>query len=341
MANDPIANGCPSSFPAKLLAFLHVRFTHFAGSAASGMVIVPTELIINNGDVLKGIVLRLAADHSLPASFVSWLTESNHFCNSLVDRIVPGSPDSATSTAILGQLGYDDPLMIISEVYSLWAIQGGAEVKKILGFAAADKGVVIAEDIEIYRELKLRLLNGTHTFMCGMSYLLGFRLVKEVMANSYLSKLIMNLMLSELALAIPYKMDFKVADRFGRAVLDRFRNPFIQHKLIDITVQYTTKMRMRNVPLLLNYYQIFGKAPELFCMGFAAYLQFMHSVKEENGKYFGDSNGELYPIQCDYAGYFHEAWKDFNLTKVLADKTLWGEDLSALPGFEAAVTKYL
>ena len=341
VANDSITAACPSSYPAKLLAFLHARWQHFDGSNTAGMVIIPTELIINNGDVLKGIVLRLAADNSLPASFVSWLTESNHFCNSLVDRIVPGSPDSATSTAILGQLGYEDSLIIISEVYSLWAIQGGAEVKKILGFASADKGVVIAEDIEIYRELKLRLLNGTHTFMCGLSYLLGFRLVKEVMANSYLSKLIMNLMLSELALAIPYKMDFKVADRFGRAVLDRFRNPFIQHKLIDITVQYTTKMRMRNVPLLLNYYQIFGKAPELFCMGFAAYLQFMHSVKEENGKYFGDSNGELYPIQCDYAAYFHEAWKEFNLTKVLADATLWGEDLSALPGFEAAVTKYL
>jgi tagaturonate reductase len=341
VANDSITTTCPSSYPAKLLAFLHARWQHFDGATTAGMVIIPTELIINNGDVLKGIVLRLAADHSLPASFVTWLTESNHFCNSLVDRIVPGSPDSATSTAILGQLGYEDSLLIISEVYSLWAIQGGAEVKKILGFAAADKGVVIAEDIEIYRELKLRLLNGTHTFMCGMSYLLGFRLVKEVMANSYLSKLIMNLMLSELALAIPYKMDFKVADRFGRAVLDRFRNPFIQHKLIDITVQYTTKMRMRNVPLLMNYYQIFGKAPELFCMGFAAYLQFMHSVKEENGKYFGDSNGEFYPIQCDYAAYFHEAWKDFNLTKVLADTTLWGEDLSVLPGFESAVSKYL
>ena len=341
VANDPISIGCPSSYPAKLLAFLYARWQHFAGASTAGMVIIPTELIINNGDVLKGIVLRLAADHSLSASFISWLTDSNHFCNSLVDRIVPGSPDSATSTGILSQLGYEDSLMIISEVYSLWAIQGGAEVKKILSFAAADKGVVIAEDIEIYRELKLRLLNGTHTFMCGMSYLLGFRLVKEVMANSYLSKLIMNLMLSELALAIPYKMDFKVADRFGRAVLDRFKNPFIQHKLIDITVQYTTKMRMRNVPLLLNYYKIFGKAPELFCMGFAAYLQFMHSVKEENGKYFGNSNGELYPIQCDYAAYFHEVWKDFNLTKVLADKTLWGEDLSALPGFESAVSKYL
>jgi tagaturonate reductase len=341
VANDPISAGCPNSYPAKLLAFLHARWQFFDGASTAGMVIIPTELIINNGDVLKGIILRLAADHSLPATFISWLNESNHFCNSLVDRIVPGSPDSATSTGILSRLAYEDSLMIISEVYSLWAIQGGAEVKKILSFAAADKGVVIAEDIEIYRELKLRLLNGTHTFMCGMSYLLGFRLVKEVMANGYLSKLIMNLMLSELALAIPYKMDFKVADRFGRAVLDRFRNPFIQHKLIDITVQYTTKMRMRNVPLLLNYYKIFGKAPELFCMGFAAYLQFMHSVKEENGKYFGDSNGEFYPIQCDYAPYFHEAWKDFNLTKVLADKTIWGEDLSVLSGFESAVSKYL
>jgi tagaturonate reductase len=231
--------------------------------------------------------------------------------------------------------------LIISEVYSLWAIQGGSRVREILSFAKVDTGVVIAEDIEIYRELKLRLLNGTHTLMCGMSYLLGFRLVKDVMANGYLSKLVMNLMLSELALAIPYKMDFKVADRFGRAVLDRFRNPFINHKLIDITVQYTTKMRMRNVPLLVNYYKEFGKAPELFAMGFAAYLQFMHAVKEENGKYFGDSNGELYPINCDYAGYFYEAWKDLDLKKILADTSLWGADLSALPGFEQAVQKYL
>ena len=341
VANDPISGGSPKSFPAKLLAFLVARFDHFKGSAESGMVIVPTELIINNGDALKDIVLKLAADHQLPAAFITWLNTHNHFCNSLVDRIVPGAPDAQTNAAICADLGYTDKNLIISEVYSLWAIQGGSRVKDVLSFAKADAGVVIAEDIEIYRELKLRLLNGTHTLMCGMSYLLGFRLVKDVMANGYLSKLVMNLMLSELALAIPYKMDFKVADRFGRSVLDRFRNPFINHKLIDITVQYTTKMRMRNVPLLVNYYKEFGKAPELFAMGFAAYLQFMHAVKEENGKYFGDSNGELYPINCDYAGYFYEAWKDFDLKKILADTSLWGADLSALPGFEQAVQKYV
>jgi tagaturonate reductase len=341
VANDPISGGSPKSFPAKLLAFLVARFDHFNGSAESGMVIVPTELIINNGDALKDIILKLAADHHLPAAFITWLNTHNHFCNSLVDRIVPGAPDAQTNAAICADLGYTDKNLIISEVYSLWAIQGGSRVRDVLSFAKVDAGVVIAEDIEIYRELKLRLLNGTHTLMCGMSYLLGFRLVKDVMANGYLSKLVMNLMLSELALAIPYKMDFKVADRFGRAVLDRFRNPFINHKLIDITVQYTTKMRMRNVPLLVNYYKEFGKAPELFSMGFAAYLQFMHAVKEENGKYFGDSNGELYPINCDYASYFYEAGKDYDLKKILADTSLWGADLNALPGFEQAVQKYL
>lgn len=339
--NDPISGGSPKSFPAKLLAFLVARYNHFNGSAESGMVIVPTELIINNGDALKDIVLKLAADHQLPVAFVTWINSHNQFCNSLVDRIVPGAPDAQTNAAICADLGYTDKNLIISEVYSLWAIQGSSRVKDVLSFAKADAGVVIAEDIEIYRELKLRLLNGTHTLMCGMSYLLGFRLVKDVMANGYLSKMVMNLMLSELALAIPYKMDFKVADRFGRSVLDRFRNPFINHKLIDITVQYTTKMRMRNVPLLVNYYKEFGKAPELFAMGFAAYLQFMHAVKEENGKYFGDSNGELYPINCDYAGYFYEACKDFDLKKILADTSLWGADLSALPGFEQAVQKYI
>ena len=340
-ANDPIEGACPKSFPAKLVAFLYARWQHFKGAPNTGMVIIPTELIINNGDALREIVFKLVADHQLPDAFTTWLQQENHFCNSLVDRIVPGAPDAETAATLYKDLGYEDKNMLVSEVYRLWAIQGGAKVREVLSFAKTDSGVVIAEDIEIHRELKLRLLNGTHSLMCGMSYLLGFRLVKDAMANSYLSKLIMNLMLSELALAIPYKMDFKVADRFGRAVLDRFKNPFINHKLIDITVQYTTKMRMRNIPLLVNYYKEFGKAPELFAMGFAAYLQFMHAVKEENGKYYGDSNGELYPINCDYAGYFYEAWKDFDLNKVLSDTKLWGEDLSALPGFVAAVQKYI
>ena len=338
---DKVTNNPPSSFPVKLLAFLHERWKHFNGSAECGMVIIPTELLVNNGDVLKGIVLEQAQRNALEPEFIDWIKTHNRFCNSLVDRIVPGKPDKEMTDELQKKLGYEDNLMVLSEVYRLWAIQGDEHVRNILSFAQVDSGVIIERDIEIYRELKLRMLNGTHSLQCGMSYLLGFRLVKDVMANGYLSRIITNLMLGEIALAIPYKIDSKTRDRFGRMVLDRFRNPFLNHKLLDISVQYTTKMKMRNIPILLQYYKEFGKPPELFAMGFAAYLQFMKGEREVNGTYYGESNGEYYPINCNFAPYFYEQWQNFDLDKVLANRSLWGEDLTQLEGFAEAVRKYL
>ncbi|MBB6001808.1 tagaturonate reductase [Arcicella rosea] len=341
LENDKITNTPPQSFPVKLLAFLYERWKEFKGSAQSGMVIIPTELIVGNGDKLQEIVLEQAHRNGLEPEFIEWLENHNSFCNSLVDRIVPGKPDKEICEELEKKFSYQDDLMILSEVYRLWAIQGDEKIRKVLSFASADSGVIIERDIEVYRELKLRMLNGTHTLTCGMAYLLGFRLVKDVMSNSYLSKIITNMMLGEVSLAIPYKIDPKVRDRFGRMVLDRFRNPFLQHKLLDITVQYTAKMKMRNVPILLQYYREFGKAPELFAMGFAAYLQFMKAEKEVNGNYFGECNGEYYPINCNFAPYFYEAWENFDLDKVLSNRSLWGEDLTQLEGFSDTVRKYL
>ena len=341
LENDKIINNPPASFPVKLLAFLHERWKEFKGSASSGMVIVPTELVVGNGDLLRDIVLKQAQNNNLEPEFIGWLKNHNNFCNSLVDRIVPGKPEKEMVDELQKKLGYEDNLMVLSEVYRLWAIQGDEQVRKVLSFAQADSGVIIERNIEIYRELKLRMLNGTHTLQCGMSYLLGFRTVKDVMANGYLSRIVTNLMLGEMSLAIPCKIDAKTRDRFGRMVLDRFRNPFLNHKLLDITVQYTTKMKMRNIPVLLQYYREFGKPPELFAMGFAAYLQFMKSEKEVNGIYYGESNGGYYPINCNFAPYFYEAWQNFDLEKVLANRSLWGEDLTQLEGFADAVRKYL
>ncbi len=342
LEGDKITNNPPTSFPVKLLAFLYERWKEFKGSAESGMVIIPTELIVGNGDILKDIVFKQAQNNALEPEFIEWLSKHNQFCNSLVDRIVPGKPDKEVVAELQKKFGYEDNLMVLSEVYRLWAIQGDEHVRKILSFAKVDSGVVIERDIEIYRELKLRMLNGTHSLQCGMAYLLGFRTVKDVMANSYLSRIITNLMLGEVSLAIPYKIDAKIRDRFGRMVLDRFRNPFLNHKLLDITVQYTAKMKMRNIPILVQYYKEFGKAPELFAMGFAAYLQFMHGEKEVNGIYYGESNGEYYPINCNFAPYFYEAWQDgFDLEKILSNISLWGEDLTKLDGFTEAVRKYL
>ncbi|KAA0990824.1 tagaturonate reductase [Dyadobacter aurulentus] len=342
LTDDDLFASPPTSFPGKLTAYLYERFKAFGGSKESGMVIVPTELIVGNGTKLRGIVLEQAARHQLGDAFTNWLVTANVFCNSLVDRIVPGKPDVESVETISEKQDFQDDLLIISEVYSLWAIEGDAHVRSVLSFAEVDKGVVIEPDIDLYRELKLRLLNGTHTLSSGLCFLQGLETVKESMDTPEVARFIADLMLNELAPAIPYPVDQARASEFGNQVLDRFRNPFIRHQLIDITVQYTAKMKMRNIPTLLQHYQNTEQVPVLFAKGFAAFLKFMKPVVHKDGAYYGELNGQPYSIRCDSAPYFDEKWKNAAspvdlAQQVLSDISLWETDLTLLPGFADAV----
>lgn len=345
LINDNIRHHPPTSFPGKLLAFLYERFTAFGGSEQSGMVIVPTELIPDNGSKLQSIVLELAHLNGLEDAFIEWLEKHNTFCNSLVDRIVPGKPDAITRQQIETETGYTDQLMIVSESYGLWAIEGGEKVKNILSFADADDGVIIAEDIEMYRELKLRLLNGTHTLSCGIAYLSGCTTVKNAMEDECLSQYIHDLMLHEIAPSIPYQLEPVVAEQFGTRVLDRFRNPYLQHQWLSITMNYSSKMKMRCVPLLKQHYRQSEAVPELMAAGFAAYLLFMKPVEVRNGKYYGISHGTEYLIDDEQAEVFSMRWNRHNpsalVKDVLSDINYWGHDLHALPNFAAVVTDKL
>jgi len=229
LVNDDVRRHPPVSFPGKLLAFLYERYQAFNGSLQSGMVIIPTELIPDNGRKLEAIVLELAHLNGLPEAFIEWLEQANHFCSSLVDRIVPGKPSGHDRDALEADLGYKDQLLAMAEVYRLWAIEANAHVRNVLSFCQADEGVIIEPDINIYRELKLRLLNGTHTLSCGLAFLSGCETVKQAMDDELMSAFIADLMQHELAPAIPYRVDADMAREFSANVLDRFRNPHIRH----------------------------------------------------------------------------------------------------------------
>lgn len=345
LVEEDIRQKPPASFPAKLLAFLYERYKACNGSADGGMIIIPTELIVGNGSRLSEIVFALARYNGLEDGFMEWLKENNRFCNSLVDRIVPGKPVAEAKQKIEDELGYADELLIVCEVYRLWAIEGDDRVKNILSFAAADSGVIIAPDIEMYRELKLRLLNGTHTLSCGFAFLSGFNTVKDAMEDQAFGQFVRDLMLNEIAPAIPAKVDAAGAERFGLQVLDRFRNSYINHQWISITMQYTSKMKMRVVPVLLKYFAGRNKVPQHIALGFAAYLLFMKAVKKESNGYQGEWNGKPYPINDDKAAYFFEQWKKYGtdelVQQVLSDTSLWGTDLSMLPGLVQTVQSNL
>jgi tagaturonate reductase len=239
-------------------------------------------------------------------------------------------------------LGYKDDLMIMAEPFRLWAIESASEeVKRILSFAKSDKGVIISPAIEKFRELKLRLLNGTHSFSCGLAFLAGFKTVKEAMNDSYMKSFIHSLAISEIAVAMSNGVvSHNEATEFALKVMDRFSNPFLDHQWLSITVQYSSKMKMRNIPLVVGHYKMHNYPPEHMSLGFAAYLLFMKCTNE-NGTYEGSINSLRYPVQDDRASYFAGKWKNNGanelVDEVLADKGFWETDLTSLTGFAEAV----
>ncbi|MCU0450869.1 MAG: tagaturonate reductase [Bernardetiaceae bacterium] len=337
----------PASFPAKLAALLYARYRAqptLPPGELTGLVVVPTELLPNNGDLLKSIVVKLAQFNQLEPGFLAWLDMQNVFCNSLVDRIVPGTPPDLAQQ--WDSLGYRDPLLINSETYGLWAVQGGPAVKKVMGFAEADPGLIIADDIEYYRERKLRLLNGTHTISVCLGFLNGLNTVYECMQHLEMAEFFTQVMQHEVAPTLPLGSPDENQD-FADQVLARFRNPAIVHPLINITLQATSKMKMRNLPTIKRYLAKFGQVPPLMAQGFAAYLRFMKVThQDEAGRYWGQRGQEAYPIQDDWAGYYYQIWAahptpEALVAAVLGHEALWGENLNAWPGWPQAVTQAL
>ena len=329
---EDIGQSPPQSFPGKLLAFLLARFRAFQGDPAKGLVIIPTELLPENGARLRAICIELAHFNQTEPGFIEWLETSCTFCNSLVDRIVPGKPGPAMAAALQTELGYSDELLIVAEPYCLWAIEGDERVREVLSFRLADpEAVIVTPDIGRYRERKLRLLNATHTLSCGLAHLAGFTTVSAAMADPAMAKFIETLLFGEIAPAIPYVLPPGDAEQFGRQVLDRFRNPFVEHRWLGITVQNSAKMRMRAVPVLLEHYRNSSEVPVCFALGFAAFLCFYRQP--------------AYPVQDDRANYFFEQWEkhppEALAGAVLSDERFWGANLAALPGFEERVRTFL
>lgn len=344
LIEDDVHANPPLSFPGKLLAVLLHRYTMFNGAEDKGLVIVPTELIVDNGDKLEDVMVKLAKKNKLSAAFISWMQEHNTFCNSLVDCIVPGKPDADQLKQTQQHLGYEDDLLISSEVYRLWAISGDEKVSEKLSFAQADSGVVITPNINLHRELKLRLLNGTHTLTCGLAYLAGFETVKSAMDDETMEGFIAELMRTEIAPAIPFDVSKNETDEFSAKVLDRFRNPHIHHQWWSITANYSSKLKMRVLPVLMRYVDIFQAVPDLMAIGFAAYIRFMKPEQHRAGKYYGRCNGQTYLINDTKAEHLAALWDKYQedqiVDQVLNDALLWGLELTAIPGFSKAVNKY-
>ncbi len=281
---DTINNGAPHSFPGKLLSLLFERWKYFKGDTTKGWVILPTELMPDNGLLLNSIVNTLATINQLPAEFIQWMNAANDFCNTLVDRIVPGKLSDSELENLESQLGYKDNLLITSEPFALWAIETNktSTIEK-LSFAKTDESMVIAPSIVKFRELKLRLLNGTHTFSCAVAILAGFDTVIDAMRDNHFKQFIQNLAHGELVpCVVSETITNEDATQFTNKVLERFANPYIEHKWTSIALNFEEKMKMRNGYLMDRFAAQNEVAAQWMSLGFAAFVVYMEQTHQKN-----------------------------------------------------------
>ena len=343
-SNDNIRNAAvPTTFPGKLLALLFHRYNVFRGDPDRGLVIVPTELIELNGDKLKQVILSLANKNGLGKDFIQWFLDSNPVCNSLVDRIVPGKLSPSVHLEKETILGYHDQLMIMAEPFKLWAIESSdPTVSEVLTFSNPAQGCFVVSDISTFKEKKLRLLNGTHTFACGVALLAGNELVRESMIDPHLGPFIRQLALDEIAnlVAGPGILP-EESNAFARKVIDRFSNPFIEHKWSSISAQFTSKMKMRNVPLIEAAAKKMGKVPKGITIGFAAYLVCMDTQLNQQGQYIVQHARAPFALTDEFAPAIHQIWQNMPLREavpsIMSSSQIWGTDLTRIPGFVSSV----
>jgi tagaturonate reductase len=335
----------PPSFPGKLTRFLLERGRAMDFDPEKGVVVVPCELIEDNGDKLREMVLTLAARWKLEPEFAEWLDMGVPFCNTLVDRIVPGAPAPDEAAPLAGASGYDDAMLTTAEAYRLFAIElpttggdfgGEGDIGDRLGFTNADSGIVLAHDIAPFRLRKVRMLNGTHTISVSLALLAGCTTVREAVGR-FIRRALLDEILPATGLA--------EAAQFARDVLDRFANPYIRHALLDITLQGTMKMRVRVIPSIVDHAARHGRAPSSLAFGFAAFLVYMRGDSADARR----AAGGRVPAD-DHAEEVRAFWRDSDAsTRALATvakracgaESLWGIDLTTVPGFLDAVTEDL
>ena len=334
----------PVSFPAKLTRVLYERFK----AGCKGLVILSCELIDNNGKELLRCVNQYIDDWKNELSdaeaFRAWVNNENIFCSTLVDRIVPGRiRDAKELEAINAANGYEDALIDVGEVFGVWIIEGPAELEARLPFKKAGVPVHVVADVTPYKKRKVRILNGAHTGFVLGAYLAGFDIVRDCMHNDNIRGFMNKMLNDEIIPTLP--LDRKDLDDFAASVQDRFNNPFINHELISISLNSTSKWKARNMPSFLAYYEKFGKIPKCLAMSLAAYIAFYSNDIQElsdKGLVCKRPDGKTYTVSDDKWAleFFYEHRNDSPddlVHAVLANKQMWEQDLSQIPGLESFV----
>lgn len=327
-------DGLPSTYPGKLTKFLYERYTAFNGASDKGLIILPVELIEENGKKLKKCVLALSEAWNLPKGFINWINECNIFCSTLVDRIVTGYP-RGYAEKVFEELGYEDKLVDTGEPFALWVIESDRPINDELPFDKIGLPVIFTNDHKPYKERKVRVLNGAHTSSVLAGYLYGLDIVRDCMNDEIMGEFIHRIVMDEIVPEVNLPLD--EVKEFARSVFERFENPYIDHALLSISLNSVSKWKARVLPSFKDHCKNKNKLPRLITFSFAALLAFYSSNDlREDGLYAKRANGDEYVIHDDRAvlEFFAKNVGKADFVDAACKSTdLWDEDLSKFYDF--------
>lgn len=341
--NDRLEMNPPKSYPGKLTKFLYERYQHFNGDNSKGLVMLPVELIDDNGIMLKKCVMQQIENWKLEEGFVAWLNEACIFCSTLVDRIVTGYPRDEDSR-LWEEWGYKDELIVTGEPFALWVIECPKDISGELPLDKAGLPVIYTDNQKPYKQRKVRILNGAHTSFVLASYLAGNDIVLESMKDELIYNFMHQTIFEEVipTLTLP-KQDLT---EFAEAVITRFNNPYVKHALLSISLNSVSKWKARCMPSFLGYIEEKKELPTHLTFSLAALMAFYTGNEIREKALIGHRDGQEYEILDDMAvlEFFKEnSSRDVKafVHATLSNEDFWGRDLSTLAGVEEAVASYV
>ncbi|MFV0376145.1 MAG: tagaturonate reductase [Mangrovibacterium sp.] len=337
--NDKLDMQPQNSFPGKVTALLYQRYKAFDGARDKGLIFFTCELIDRNGDMLKKYVLKHAKNWKLGEAFIQWVETACAFCNTLVDRIVPGFPKDDIKE-IQAELGYEDNLVVVGEYFHLWVIEGPEWVAAEFPADKAGLEVKFVKDMTRFREQKVAVLNGCHTGSYAVSYLYGIDTVREAYESLEVGDFMKHMVYDEVLPVLDGSE--KELKKFADKILERFSNPYIRHLWQSIALNAMSKWETRNLPSLLGFVEKHGMLPQKLVFSLAAMISYFK----------GENNGTSYQVQDDQwiMDFYKEAWDECDgrpisiyrlVEKVLKLEKVWKRDLNEIPNLTLTVSHYL
>ena len=341
--NDRLEMNPPRSFPGKLAKFLYERYRYFEGDREKGLVMLPVELIDDNGIHLKECVLKQAENWKLEEDFKNWLNEACVFCSTLVDRIITGYP-RGEDEKLWEEWGYKDELIVTGEPFALWVIESEKDIKEELPLDRAGLPVIFTDDQKPYKQRKVRILNGAHTSFVLASYLAGNDIVLESMKDELIFRFMYHTVFDEVipTLSLPEK---ELVD-FAESVITRFNNPYVKHALLSISLNSVSKWRARCMPSFLGRFEQTKELPPHLTFSLAALMAFYKGDEIRGNALIGHRDGQEYQIMDDAAVLEYFAANSAKpsgefVEGFLSNQEFFGQDLTQIAGLTDAVASYL